>query len=216
MEGTMRIFRLPPILFKLFPQIYWKENGSVNDVFLTFDDGPHPDFTPKILDILVEENVSASFFLLGQSAELYPELVRQIYQSGHTIAMHSYQHQHLFWQSKKYIYNQLNKCKVIIEDIIQNPIDFFRPPYGCFSPKLLGICQNMNLQVVLWSMMSYDFDSNFKDDLIMKIVDSKILAGDVIVFHDGHFNSNRTVRILSPVLQILKEKGFRLKAITKQ
>lgn len=211
----MRIFKVPSVGIKLFSQILWKNHKPTNEIFLTFDDGPDPNFTPRILNFLQDENARATFFVIGKKVQQYPSLITQIHERGHTIGLHSYHHNCLLFKSKPLLFKQISNSRLALETIIQQPPLYFRPPYGAFSPQLLQICQQLNLQVVIWSIMSYDFDRKLPDDMILKIIQTRVADRDIIVFHDGHANSSRTVRILPSVIKILKEKGFNLSALAK-
>jgi len=211
----MRMFRIPPILFKLFPHIYWKNLATKNQVYLTFDDGPDPDFTPKILDILDTAEAHASFFIIGRKAQKHPDLIQQIDQLQHTIGIHCYDHYRLLFRAKTFIHGQLTKSKFIVEQILQKPVRYFRPPYGILSPRLIQVCHELDLKLVLWSVMSYDFNENVSDKFILKLIETKTSSGDIIVFHDGHVKSDRTVKILGAIIKLLKEKGLKLNSILK-
>lgn len=211
----MRIYRFPGVCYRLFPKILWNDFTTTDQVFLTFDDGPDPIFTPKILAILEKEKTRASFFVVGKKAQQYPEIIRQMNQSGHTVGIHSFEHKRLFYQPKNYIQEQLTKSKFIVEQILGKPVRYFRPPYGSFSPRLIQVCKQLDLKLVLWSIMSYDFDENVSNKLILKLIETKVSSGDIIVFHDGHLKSERTVDILNLVIRILKEKGLKLNSIHK-
>ena len=210
----MRLFRIPKIAQKIFSNIIWHFSDKLKQVFLTFDDGPDENFTPQILEILQREKVSASFFILGERAKKSPELVKSIQQNGNTIGIHSYEHQSLFFKSEKYIFEQLSKSKNITEQITDEPVKYFRPPFGRFSPAVNKVCRKLNLQMVMWNLMSYDFDLKVSDEHIFNLIKTKVIGGDIIVFHDGHKYSERTVNILQLVIKILKDKGFNLTAIS--
>ena len=215
MEGKMRIYRFPHVFFRLFPKILWKDFATNDQIHLTFDDGPDPIFTPQILAILEKERATASFFVVGKKAQQYPEIVQQMNQSGHTIGIHSFEHRRLFYQSKVYIQGQLGKSKFIVEQIIDKPVRYFRPPFGIFSPRLIQVCREFDLKLVLWSLMSYDFDDKVSDKFIFKLIENKVSSGDIIVFHDGHVKSGRTARILGSVINTIKEKRLKLSSIHK-
>lgn len=208
----MKIFRLPNIVPPLFPWIIWK-NPCPNSpcVYLTFDDGPHPFFTNQILEILERQNVEATFFVLGQKAQQYPSIVRSTFEGGHTIALHSFEHRRLFFQSKKYFFKQIETNKTVVENIIEQPAKFFRTPYGIFRPGLIRVCRSLNLEMVQWSVFTYDYNRQIPDSKILNLMESDVHDGDIIVFHDGHDNSQRTVHILNDVISILKEKNLRIK-----
>lgn len=209
----MRIYRFPRAFFRLFPKILWKDCSMNDRVFLTFDDGPDPIFTPQILAILEKQPAGASFFVVGQKAQQYPAIIQQMNQSGYTIGIHSFEHRRLFYQPKAYIQEQLSKSKFIVEQIIGQPVRYFRPPYGVFSPRLIQVCHELDLKLVLWSVMSYDFDKNVSDKFILKLLETKTSGGDIIVFHDGHAKSDRTAKILAAVISLLKKNELKLISI---
>lgn len=215
MEGTMRIYQIPSVLFLIFPQIRWKDKAAADQVYLTFDDGPDPIVTPKILNILEKEQAMVSFFVIGQKAQRHHEIVQQMNQLGHTVGIHAFEHKRLFYQAKTYLIEQIRQSKFIVEQIIQQAVSYFRPPYGIFSPRLIRVCQLLDLNLVMWSMMSYDFDKRVSDKFILKFIEKKTSPGDFIVFHDGHGNSERTVSILASAIKRLKEKGLKIIAMPK-
>jgi len=210
----MRIYRIPKGVQRIFPNVLWSFPEKQNTVFLTFDDGPHEIYTPKILEILQEEKVSATFFILGEKAKTSTSIVSSIKKYGHTFGLHSYLHESLFFKSIKNVYDQLSESKKEIEQIIGEPVKYFRPPFGRFSPAVNKACQQLNLQMVMWNFMSYDFDLSITDNYILNLVETKTCGGDIIVFHDGHKISKRTVWILETAIKILKNKGFHLTSIS--
>ncbi len=211
----MRIYKIPQVLFKLFPQIHWKDTSDSDLVYLTFDDGPDPNHTPKILNILGMQNVRATFFVLSDKAAQNKKLIERTHQEGHEIGIHSFTHKRLWFRSEQYIYDQLDQSKRIIEKITGECVRFFRPPFGVFSKRLLKICAALNLELVMWSLMTYDFDVRLSERSILKLILSRVECGEIIVFHDGHVNSDRTVKILEPVIHIMKEKGLKLVSLSK-
>ncbi|MBC8182022.1 polysaccharide deacetylase family protein [candidate division KSB1 bacterium] len=209
----MRFFKIPIIIQRIFPNIIWRIPQGSNEIFLTFDDGPDEIFTSQILQILQKEQVSSTFFILGEKAKTSPAIVKSIKDFGHTIGLHSFLHQSLIYKSKKNIFDQLYTSKNYIEQLTGEPVKYFRPPFGRFSPAVNNVCRQIDLQMVLWNVMSYDFDLNISDSYIFNLVETKTCGGDIIVFHDGHKNSGRTVNILEPIINILKNKGFHLTSI---
>ncbi len=207
----MKIHRIPHIVTSLFPGIIWN-NPCPNSpcVHITFDDGPHPFFTNQILEILERQNVGATFFILGQKAQQYPSIVRSTFEGGHTIGLHSFEHRRLFFQSKKYFFEQIEANKTVVENIIEQPAKFFRPPYGIFRPGLIRVCRSLILEMVQWSVFTYDYNRQISDSKILNLMESDVRDGDIIVFHDGHANSHRTVNILNDVISILKEKSLKI------
>jgi len=205
----MTLFRVPRVAHILLPEIIWRLQPVLSpSVCLTFDDGPHPRFTESILRILHERHVPATFFIVGKKAMLYPSLVRSAHEMGHSIGLHSFDHQRLFWQSARYFRQQLQQNKDVVEQIIGQPVRLFRPPYGVFRPGLIRVCQSMTLRMALWSLFTYDYDLSVSDHALLQMMNSRVLSRDIIVFHDGHTNSWRTASILDSAISRLKDKNF--------
>ncbi|MDZ7374983.1 MAG: polysaccharide deacetylase family protein [candidate division KSB1 bacterium] len=141
--------------------------------------------------------------------------MKQIHQQGNQIEIHGFQHERLFHQSIDYLSQQLGRSKSAVEAVIGEQVQFFRPPFGIFSPRLLNMCTKLRLKMVLWSLMLYDFDIKLSDRFIISLAHQKVTEGDIILLHDGHLNSYRTVRILSSMIQHVKKKGLKFGLITK-
>jgi peptidoglycan/xylan/chitin deacetylase (PgdA/CDA1 family) len=173
----MRLFR--PVFFAgyLYPEAQIRIKTTKRLLYLTFDDGPEPESTPQLLDILKKHNIKALFFCVGRKAEKYPDLINDIVNAGHQIGNHSYSHLD-GWQTDTGSY---------ISDV-RNAISFtsdrlFRPPYGH-----LNISQYRKLkkefQIILWDVMPYDFDSSFGRERVLAVLKSRIRRGSIIVLHD--------------------------------
>lgn len=180
-----------------------------NQVAITFDDGPHPDFTPKVLELLREHNVKASFFCIGKNIEKYPELFKQIVNDGHTIGNHTYSHSNGtgFMKTSDLIV-ELQKTNAIIKKISGLDVKFFRPPFGVTNPRLKRALKNVDLQSIAWSIRSLDTTSKPKE-LILNSISKRLTKGDVVLLHD---TSNKSVEILEQLLLFLKQN--KMKSVT--
>lgn len=158
--------------------------GKKKSVALTFDDGPDPEYTPQILDILKEKNVKATFFVIGKKAERYPELVKRIDEEGHIVANHSYSHHYFlpFFLSAG-LTDDLSKCNEAIEQIISKTPLFFRPPFGVTTPRYSGAIKKNGLSSIGWSLRTLDTKAKTKYQLIDKVI-SLLKKGDIILLHD--------------------------------
>lgn len=203
------------LLSLVLPDIIWTINSTNPTVCLTFDDGPHPAYTPQILDILKCYHAKATFFLLGSKARDYPNIVTQINQAGHTIGLHSQTHQKLILKKVQDLIHELREPQKILEKIIgQKPV-LFRPPYGYFTPRLIKLCRDMKLTFVLWSTMSYDFNLKFSDQRVIDRIIRRLKNGVIVVLHDGHINSERTVRILPCLMEQITKLNFCVKGLNE-
>jgi len=202
----MRIYRIPKAVQRIFSDIIWSFPEKKNNVFFTFDDGPHKVFTPQILDILEEQNVKATFFLLGINVKPNKEIVLRMQDAGHSLGIHGYSHDSLLFKSKKYICEQIERAKDELEYQTGEPVRLFRPPYGMFNRAVLKLCRQLSLRLVLWSFMTYDFDNRLGEDYLLKMFQKKICPGDIVTLHDGLSNSDRTVRMLPHLIRYSRTK----------
>jgi peptidoglycan/xylan/chitin deacetylase (PgdA/CDA1 family) len=160
------------------------------ELALTFDDGPNPAWTPRLLDLLSRRGVRATFFLVGSRAQAEPALVRQIVAAGHLIGNHSWSHLNLALASSARIEEQLYRTIETLEQISGLPILYFRPPYGARRPETLRIATRLGMVPVLWNAMTSDWKNPSADAIASRLqnkIDSLYRLGQAanIVLHDG-------------------------------
>jgi peptidoglycan/xylan/chitin deacetylase (PgdA/CDA1 family) len=160
------------------------------ELALTFDDGPNPAWTPRLLEILARREVRATFFMVGSRAEKEPALIRQIVAAGHLIGNHSWSHLNLALASARRIEEELTRASRTLEQISGEPVRYFRPPFGARRPEVLRAARRLGLIPVLWNAMTSDWKNPSADaiaaTLIRKIdgLERKGFAAN-IVLHDG-------------------------------
>ena len=178
-----------------------------NSVAITFDDGPIPGRTEKILDILKAHEVSAAFFCIGSRVADHPGLAKRIHEAGHVLGNHSYWHGMLFdLQTAKNIGRELGDTDKIIQRTIGVKPNFFRPPYGVTNPMVAKAVKKGGYKTIGWTIRS--FDTFIKDSaVLMKRVTKSLKAGDVILFHD---NGNATLEILPALLDHVSNLGLKI------
>ena len=184
------------------------------ELALTFDDGPNPNFTPQLLDILAENQIPATFFLLGKHAAAQPRLVRRIAAEGHLIANHSYSHPSLARSSKACIREELIQARDTLEQITGAPVGFFRPPFGGRRPATFRIARELGLTPVLWNAMTSDWSCPSADQIAANLVakiDKLNHQGRAanIVLHDSSHRDQRAHR--APSLQAARLLAARYK-----
>ena len=186
--------------------------GKRRSVALTFDDGPHPDKTPGILEILKEKNVKATFFVIGKNAEKYPDLLRQIDDNGHFIANHSYSHSYLIaFFSKGRLSKDLARCNEIIFQAIGKTPIFFRPPFGVTNPRYKRALTENGLQSIGWSLRSLDTRAKTKYQVIDKVI-SNLKRGDIVLLHD---HLSVTADALEDIIEHINTKGIEIEPLSK-
>ena len=195
----MRLFRPGLLAGFLYPEAIFRIKTSEKKLYLTFDDGPDPVSTPRLLDFLRKHKISALFFCNGNAAEKYPELIQLIRQHGHLIGNHGYSHLN-GWRtgSQKYI-NDVERASKLTSDKI------FRPPFGGLSFRQARLLRQYKL--VFWDIMAYDFDRSFGSEKSLSILKRKIRPGSIIVLHDTI--SSCANEILDEFIPYALGKGYR-------
>jgi polysaccharide deacetylase family sporulation protein PdaB len=184
--------------------IIWAGSKNNRNIALTFDDGPNAKYTPQILKILEQNNIRATFFLIGQHAQKYPELVKQIKLAGHEIGNHTYSHVRLTKVPSVKIKQELEKTRDIVLGITGENTYLFRPPWGIFDNRSLAELAMRKFDAVLWSVDSRDW-SRPGVAVIKKNVLSTVRNGSIILCHDDH---DQIVAALPDMIKSLKEHGY--------
>ena len=179
--------------------------ASGNFVVLTFDDGPMPGHTEKVLAVLAEKKAKACFFLIGKNMEQHPELVKQIITEGHQVGHHSYSHVNTFpmWSTEK-VKKDIAKAASILEDITGQQNLRFRIPFGLSNPNIAKAIRQCSFQSIGWSLRTYDTMSKSKEQLVQTVL-SKVKAGDIILLHDW---GTYTVDALPEIIDGVRGKGL--------
>jgi peptidoglycan-N-acetylglucosamine deacetylase len=201
------------VKFAQFPTLYHQGAGGEHQVAITFDDGPDPRWTPKILDILKAVNVKAAFFLVGMNAERYPGIVRRIVNEGHEIGNHTYYHPNLALYWPEHIRLELNATQFLLETITGRATTLFRPPYAAdTSPTQLSeltplrIAEDLNYLVVLESIDPQDWAKPGADTILQRVKQQR-RDGSIILLHDAGGDRSQTVEALPRILEWLHTRG---------
>src|SRR5215813_10222381 len=201
------------VKFAEFPTLYHQGAGGEHQVAITFDDGPDPRWTPKILDILKAANVKATFFVVGVNAERYPALVRRIVNEGHEIGNHTYYHPNLALCWPEHIRLELNATQLLLETITGRATTLFRPPYNADTGPTnlselapLKIAEDLNYLVVLENIDPQDW-AKPGADIILRRIKQQRHDGSVILLHDAGGDRSQTVEALPRILDWLHTRG---------
>ncbi len=183
------------------------------NIYLTFDDGPDENITPRLLELLSKHKIKATFFMVGQKAERYPEIVLQIHKNGHIIGNHSYTHPHLIFKSKEIIEGEIKRTDKAVFEITGKRPTIFRPPHGQFGLAVLSVLKSTNHRMVLWSASSQDYKVKTSTEKIQARMKKYVRPGKIVLMHDGHSKSLHTFRALENSLGAFKERGFKFSAL---
>jgi peptidoglycan/xylan/chitin deacetylase (PgdA/CDA1 family) len=196
----MRLFRPCFITGWFFPDAIFRLRTTEKLLYLTFDDGPDPDSTPQLLDILDRYNIKAVFFCTGRAAEKYPGLINQITKRGHLTGNHGYDHLNGWRTSFDEYVTDVTNAAPFTSSL------FFRPPYGRIRFNQYKKLKK-KYQIVFWDIMPYDYDTSFGGDNSLKILKNKIRPGSIIVFHDT--SKSVANEILEEFITFSVNRGYR-------
>lgn len=205
------------IVKRIFPNYVWDIPNHQNKVFLTFDDGPTPEITEWTLEQLKKYDAKATFFCIGNNIEKHPDIFQKIIQEKHAIGNHTFNHLK-GWETSTEVY--IENVKTCTSSIFKNSEttndqqpttdnrQLFRPPYGKIKPSQSRILRKLGYQIIMWDVLSYDFDKTITPEKCLQNVLNKVQSGSIIVFHDS-IKAEQNLRFVLPkTLAFLKEKGF--------
>ncbi len=180
-------------------------------VVLTFDDGPHPDGTPAVLELLAREGARAAFFMIGEQVQRRPELAAEVLAAGHVVALHGHRHRLQLRLSANAVQADLRRGAAAIEDATGTAPVWHRPPFGIYSAAGLAFVREAGLRPLLWSRWGKDWRKFTTPERIAARATASVGPGDVILLHDADFysasNSHlRTVEALKSILSALKSR----------
>lgn len=181
-------------------------DATNRQIALTFDDGPHPVYTPQVLALLKQHGVKATFFCIGKHAAQHPEIVQQIHAAGHVVANHSFTHAPTidFHRKARWLEELRQTDATIAHSIGSNP-RFFRPPYGVTTPHLAKAIKLSGHTVIGWCVRPYDTLKTRHAEYISRAILKQVKPGNIILLHDTH---DRIVPVLEQLLPKLEQRGF--------
>jgi peptidoglycan/xylan/chitin deacetylase (PgdA/CDA1 family) len=200
--------RTPDWLMRLLPAACWRMPAAPEApaVYLTFDDGPCPGVTERVLDLLAATGARATFFCVGANVAAHPALFDRVRREGHAVGNHT--HRHLdAWKTRGSSYlADIREAQALIGTAI------FRPPYGHTTPALVRRLQSPSdpLRTIMWSLLSGDFDTRLDPRRCADQVLSRIRPGDIVVFHDSRKAAPRLLEALPPVLRHARAQGWQM------
>lgn len=197
----------PNKILKLLCPAEYRIKSAGHAVYLTFDDGPCPETTPKILNILRKHNVKATFFCVGDNILKHPELFAQIKAEGHQVGNHTMHHSKGFYTNTNDYINEIDECAALVGN------NLFRPPHGLITPRQNAMLRTKKYKIIQWDVITYDWDNNHSPEDILKIVNRYTRPGSIIVMHDSIKAAPRTLKILEEVIIELKSQNYKLKTL---
>lgn len=196
-----------PALFPLMaPSLLWKVNTVDKTLYITFDDGPHPIITPKVLDILDEYQIKATFFCVGENVKKYPEVYEDIINRKHSVGNHTFNHLSGYSTPNSIYYQNIEEAAKYISS------DLFRPPYGRITPRQVAHLKKQ-YRIVMWSILTRDYESNLDIERAKSDLIQQIKPGDVIVFHDSEKAEKNMFVLLNHIISHFKQLNYTFQSL---
>lgn len=197
---------IPPLLKTLGRNMVWHVPTDEKIIYLTFDDGPHPEITPWVMDLLDTYGAKATFFCVGDNVVKHNSTFEAIEQRGHRCGNHTMTHMKGWNNSNKKYFEDIAACHAVMGS------DLFRPPYGRIKPSQVSALKK-NYRIIMWSLLSCDFDKNLNREEALAGLKKHSSSGSIVVFHDS-VKAEQNLKYLLPLyLQFLKEQGFICKTL---
>lgn len=209
---------LPAIVSRIFGFRVFMRGRSEQEIALTFDDGPDPEYTPKLLDLLKSRGAKATFFVVGENAEKHPDIIARIHEEGHLLAIHNYVHKSNWLMRPSTVKKQIQRTSDVIERITGLKPKYYRPPWGIVN--LFDFASKGRVQIVLWTSMFGDWSAKVGAEKLYRRMRSKLKPGEVFLLHDcgTTFGADRdapanTIAALSRILEDGRERGLKFVGI---
>ena len=222
--------KTPRLIRNYFSDYTWNISTGKKEIYLTFDDGPIPEITPWVLNALKKYQAKATFFCIGDNIKKYPQVFQQILKENHSIGNHTFNHLN-GWKTNPQMYlNNIEITEKVFKSETKNKngnneihkqatnnqqltTNLFRPPYGRIRSKQTRLLINKGYQILMWDVLSGDFDQNISDETCYQNVIKNVQNGSIVVFHDSKKAFKKLEYTLPKVLKHFTERGYTFKPL---
>ena len=198
--------QIPDFIKLMWRTPVWRINPSEKVIYLTFDDGPNPEVTPRVLDILDEFEAKATFFCVGENVMKYPEIFQEVKHRGHAVGNHTFNHFKGTEKTVKEYVDNVGKAHEYIHSKL------FRPPHGRITLSQVNKLK-ADFKIIMWDFITYDFDRQVTSTEILKEVKIRSRNGSVVIFHDSLKARKNVLEALPEALRYWKKEGYEVKAL---
>lgn len=202
----MYLSKTPGFVKEFFPQLTWEMPTGLRTIYLTFDDGPHPDITPQVLAILKKHEAQGTFFCVGENIEKYPDTFQLLQESQQGIGSHTYHHLNGWATDNVQYFKNVKRAASLAGSTL------FRPPYGRIKPSQVSFIQR-HYQIIMWSVLSGDFDKTISEKKCFENVRKNTGDGSIIVFHDSAKAKDRLLYALPRTLDHFSNLGYKFEVL---
>lgn len=210
----MHFFTVPSTIQWLIPSCTWRKEGQGRVIYLTFDDGPHPEITAWVMDELKKHQIKATFFCVGDNLKKHTETAKQLLTQGHQIGNHTMHHIKGWKQNNGDYLKDVENCETEIReiheqlDIKKAQSRLFRPPYGQIKPSQIKLLRNNGYKIIQWSDLSCDYDKRLDCEKSLSALVKNAKPGSIVVFHDSEKAEHQLKQILPSYLEAMLAEGF--------
>lgn len=198
---------VPKYIRWFYPSLLWEVKTQEKKIYLTFDDGPIPEITEQVIELLARYDAKATFFCIGENIQKHPEIFRKLIEANHSIGNHTFHHRN-GWKTPTADYlNEVQQCDEQIERHISIEKSLFRPPYGRITPKQIALLKASH-ELVMWSVLTMDYDQQISPEKCFENSIKRTKSGSIVVFHDSLKASKNMLYALPRFLAYFSEKGF--------
>ena len=194
--------------------VFSHHKNSQKKIALTFDDGPHPVYTAQILDLLAEYNIKATFFLVGDNVQKYPNLVLREENEGHELGNHTLTHPKIAKLTTQALQLEILKNERVIYELTDERTKLFRPPEGLCTQRISNLASSLDYTIILWNIDTLDWAHN-KSEEIISLVTNKIQPGDILLFHDYIVGESPTIDALKIIIPSLLKEGYQFVTVSE-
>jgi len=208
------LVKTPRLVQRFFHNYSWRIKTTKKEIYLTFDDGPVPDFTPWVLDTLQDYGAKATFFCVGENIKKHPHIYQQIKDHDHSIGNHTFNHlQGWKTSTNRYIKNILKAESYLYGEQDKSEKKLFRPPHGRIRPVQAKILRKKGYQIIMWDVLSGDFDQSLSKELCLEHTLKNIKNGSIVVFHDSDKSFKNLDYVLPKLLAHFTNQGYEFKSL---
>ena len=193
--------QFPRLLRPLWGKVVWRKDPSKKVIYLTFDDGPVPEVTPLVLDLLDEHNIKATFFCVGENVQKHPDTFAQVMSRGHKVGNHTFNHLKGFSVKDEEYYDNIDKAAELIDSKL------FRPPYGRVTGKQMKKLRD-RYAIIMWDVITHDYNKSLSPETIMRTIKRYSRNGSLVVFHDSIKAKENLLAVLPLAIEYWKSKGY--------
>ena len=202
--------RIPSIMTRLFPSRVWRIPTTQKLLYLSFDDGPHPTITPKVLDMLAACDAKASFFCIGDRVKRFPDIFQRILDEGHAVGNHTFHHVNGWKTKDEYYMSDVEKAANVIDSSL------FRPPYGRMKGSQASAIAGKGMKTIMWTVLSGDYEAKLSPEECAERVLGNIAPGFIYLFHDSEKAEKNMLFALGKLLEASKIEGYSFKKINNK